>query len=280
MAAIRRSCMRRIRAGGQCGTVVSRAEAAASIAVLRTLTRVVASFSLEGGIVRRSRANLTTFPPSRHGRGVDLRGAATNHDAVEEHLEPDGGRVALTFDDGPTERTPGLLDVLQALDVRATFFVVGCHITGYEALLRRAVAEGHEIGNHSRRHAHMGGARLVPALADLLWTSARVRQATGRFPRAFRPPYGDCSRALRRAARAGGMRTVLWDVDPRDWEGRRREEIHAHVAGHARDGSIVLMHDGAPGAVGTPAAVEPIVASLRQRGLALVTVSELLAGRR
>jgi len=197
--------------------------------------------------------------------------------------------IALTFDDGPSEWTLALLDVLAEHGARATFFVLGAAIEGREQILRRAVAEGHELGNHA--YSHEDPATLADeALRDELQrTSALLEAATGASPTYFRPPYADTDFRVARVARAAGLgRTVLRSVDPADWNEPDAETIGRRVLHGSRAGAIVCLHDGIPPRepTGTPtreptvAAVRAVVPELVRRGFALVTVTELLAWNR
>ena len=184
-------------------------------------------------------------------------------------------RVALTFDDGPGALTSALLDVLGERGVRATFNVLGERVRGREELLGRTIAEGHELGSHAERHHRLAG-RPLDALAQLVRTNAALHVATGVSPRVFRAPYGAVSPGVVRAARLAGLVTVGWDVDPRDYETPGADAIHARVADAVGPGSIVLLHDDRRALEQTVTAVERILATLDERGLRCVTVSELL----
>lgn len=195
--------------------------------------------------------------------------------AYADHGPRTQSRVALSFDDGPGVLTAALLDVLGVRGARATFNVLGERVAGRESLLRRTVAEGHELGSHAERHDRLGG-RPLEALRQLLRTNAALRRATGRPPRVFRAPYGEVSVGVIRAARAAGLVTIGWDVDPRDYETPGAEAIHDRVAAAVRPGSIVLLHDDRRALHQTVVATERILDTLARRGLAAVTVSELL----
>jgi peptidoglycan/xylan/chitin deacetylase (PgdA/CDA1 family) len=183
--------------------------------------------------------------------------------------------VALTFDDGPAEVTPAVLDLLGRHGGRATFFVTGENVGGREGVLRRAVSEGHEVGNHTWNHRPPGSA--LRDLAQLVCTNTVVRHATGVRPRVFRAPFGQLTRGLRRAVGAAGLTAVGWDVDPQDWSAAGADEIASRVLGAAGAGSIVLLHDGcAPDGPVFLAALERMLSGMRDRGFELVTVSELL----
>jgi peptidoglycan-N-acetylglucosamine deacetylase len=191
------------------------------------------------------------------------------------HGPRDRRRVALTFDDGPDELTPAVLDLLARHGARATFFVIGRRVGTGEDALRRALREGHEIGNHTWNHRPRG--RGLYDLAQLACTSAAIRHATGVEPRLLRAPHGELTLGLRRAAGASGLTPVCWDVDPADWSGPGAAAIVSRVLGTTQSGSIVVLHDCSPDHAGTLTALEQILGRLRDDGYELVTVSELLA---
>ncbi len=161
--------------------------------------------------------------------------------------------VALTFDDGPDPvHTPALLDVLAAVRVQATFCVVGERARAHPDLIRRIAAAGHTLCNHSWDHSlRLGIDEADEIRADLLGTNAAIRAAV---PDAtigyFRAPGGNFTPALVATAAALGMRSIYWDVDPRDWDrpaeatdDAHRDRIVAAVERDVREGSIILSHD-------------------------------------
>lgn len=181
--------------------------------------------------------------------------------------------VALTFDDGPSDYTPGFLDVLRRERVPGTFFEVGQEIGGRESTLRRILREGDEIGNHTTHHTE------YPDYANIAPTTALIESATHFRPCLFRPPGGAVDSSVIAAAAADGMRTVTWDVDPVDWSTPGSAAVYSRVVGAVRPGSIVLMHDGGGDRSGTLAALPQIIDTLRARGYRFATVTELLGER-
>ena len=149
---------------------------------------------------------------------------------------------------------------------------------GREGLLRRTLAEGHEIGNHALRHERLAG-RPRETFHQLRLTNAAVRDAAGVTPRVFRAPYGAVTRSVVLAARLAGLITVRWDVDPHDYETPGAEAIHRRVVRRVEPGSIVLLHDDRKALDQTAVAVEWIVRDLGERGFEFVPVSELLGLR-
>jgi peptidoglycan-N-acetylglucosamine deacetylase len=198
-----------------------------------------------------------------------------------ERRDVEAPLVCLTFDDGPSLSTPAILDALRAHAARATFFVLGESIEGREEVLARTLAEGHEVGNHTFSHPH--AMRMDDA--ELAHDIARCQRVLGGAPTLFRPPYGeDPVRCARIAAERGLATTVLWSVDPRDFEERDPRAIADAIVEGAAPGAIVDLHDGWPRVTSTAADRAPTAEALRlalprlaEHGLRCVTVSELLA---
>jgi peptidoglycan/xylan/chitin deacetylase (PgdA/CDA1 family) len=153
--------------------------------------------------------------------------------------------------------------------------VLGERIAGREHLLSRAVAADHEIGVHGWSH---GDHRDDPSARarEAARTADAVMAVCGVRPRLFRPPFGLTSRRLEEALGAYGLTTVLWDVDPRDFEEPGASAIYARTVSAMRPGSIVLLHDDRPELAPTAVAVDALLAELRRREWAAVTVSALL----
>jgi peptidoglycan-N-acetylglucosamine deacetylase len=178
--------------------------------------------------------------------------------------------VAVTFDGGPSSHTPRVLAILRRHRAHATFFLRGDAIPGRTGLVRRALAEGHELANHSYSHPHL------PSYRQLARTSRLIRAATGFSPCLFRAPYGDWDGRLVGDAWRLGMATIQWDVDTLDSLGAEPGTVHARASSLPRAGSIVLMHDGEGANPASLRTLPRILAALRRRGMRPVTVSQLL----
>ncbi len=181
--------------------------------------------------------------------------------------------VALTFDDGPSEYTSGFLEVLREKHVNGTFFEIGDNMPGREATMRRILAEGNEIGDHTMSHVELPGRAQIAGAAE------RIEEYTHFRPCLFRPPGGAVNSAVISTAGSLGMRTITWDVDPRDWSTPGTSAIYNNIVDHAQPGSIVLMHDGGGPRGETLAALPAIIDTLRARGYRFETVTELLGYR-
>jgi peptidoglycan/xylan/chitin deacetylase (PgdA/CDA1 family) len=181
--------------------------------------------------------------------------------------------VALTFDDGPSEYTPGFLSVLREKHVHGTFFEIGQEMAGRESTMRRILREGNEIGNHTMHHTEYPGYANIAPVTSLIDSITHFR------PCLFRPPGGAVNSSVVAAAGADGMQTITWDVDPADWSTPGSAAVYSRIVGAAQPGSIILMHDGGGDRSGTLAALPSIIDTLRARGYRFDTVTELLRQR-
>lgn len=185
-----------------------------------------------------------------------------------------GRRVALTFDDGPDpQRTPAVLDLLARQGVRATFFVVGARAEAHPELVRRMVAEGHVVGNHSYTHSWRFPLRsLGRTVEELRRTGEMLHRITGRQPRLFRPPFGVTNPTIARAVRRLGLDPVGWSIRSLDTMGQSPERVAARILRRLHPGAVILLHDRC---AGSERLVGLLVEGLRSRGLEPVTLPEL-----
>jgi peptidoglycan/xylan/chitin deacetylase (PgdA/CDA1 family) len=154
--------------------------------------------------------------------------------------------VYLTFDDGPDPNwTPRILDVLAAAQLRATFFVVGTQARRAPELLRRAVAEGHELGNHTLSHRHPWYVSAAVACQEVRDGANAIADIAGVAPHWFRPPHGRLRRCMQEEVERIGERTVLWTRSAIDWGYLGRAHRIARRLDRVAAADIVLMHDGA-----------------------------------
>jgi peptidoglycan/xylan/chitin deacetylase (PgdA/CDA1 family) len=191
------------------------------------------------------------------------------------YVHVDGTYIAMTFDDGPSEKlTPKLLDLLAAHNIKATFFVIGENLAEHPEIVSRAAREGHEIGNHSWSHPNLGKMSDEAVRRQLRQTDDAIRQATGKRPTLMRPPYGSLSQRQKQWIHDEfGYRIVLWDVDPLDWKRPGPTVISHRILSETRPGSIVLSHDIHPGTI---EAMHDTLDQLEAKGFKFVTVSELI----
>lgn len=229
------------------------------------------TLSLTGCLTAQSPAASPTAPAATSPAPA-AGGPAISYSAV--HV--DAPYIAMTFDDGPSEKlTPELLDLLAKHRIRATFFVIGRNVAEYPEIMRRAAREGHEVANHSWSHPAFGKMGDDRVRSELQKADDAIRAATGKRPTLMRPPYGSITARQKKWINADfGYRTILWDVDPLDWKRPGPAIITSRILKETRDGSIVLAHDIHPGTV---KAMPETFAQLEAKGFKFVTVSELIA---
>ena len=194
---------------------------------------------------------------------------------------PDVPRVALTFDDGPDpESTPRVLDRLDDLGLRATFFVLGSRVRETPEIVAEALLGGHEIGVHGNTHDHHFAHQPGWPTHDLD-DALEALAACGVEPRWYRPPYGQVSAGTLRAARRRGLELVHWSAWGREWEEPDGRAVAERVSRSLEPGAIVLLHDSdvtsPEGTVDRVLDALPLIAAdLERRGFTTATLSQLV----
>lgn len=214
--------------------------------------------------------------PAQVARGGPV---IANADGAVHTARPRARTIALTFDDGPDPVwTPRILDVLRHNHVRATFFVVGTEVVAHPDLVRRIVAEGHQIGIHTFTHPDLS--RLAPwqRSLELRETQLAVAGAAGVTSALLRPPYSSKNDALTDAdwsvlkqADAAGYVTVLSTQDAEDWQRPGVDRIVANATPRGLAGQILLMHDGGGDRSQTVAALNTLIPRLKAQGFRFAT---------
>lgn len=219
-----------------------------------------------------------------HGE-IELAGQLTHslyaQESIISEVPTSEKYIALTFDDGPDELTEQILDVLHRNSVKATFFVVGENCTFRSKTLKRIYDEGHELGNHTYTHMTFRGKSEQQITEEILHTNKVIQEITGETPHLFRPPGGTLNLKIVHVAQALNLRIVLWspDEDSKDWRSPGVGRIIQNVVPHAKEGKIVLLHDGGGKRRQTLQALPQIISELRKNGYTFVTVTELLNAR-
>jgi peptidoglycan/xylan/chitin deacetylase (PgdA/CDA1 family) len=191
--------------------------------------------------------------------------------------------VALTFDDGPSPDTEGILDVLAEHNLSATFFMVGREVESFPGIAQRVFAEGHEVGNHSYSHPLYLFQWASETRDQVTRAQDVIAETIGVRPMLARPPYGVRTPAYFGATRALGLHTVQWDVAGFDWQRLSPSQIAHNVLRKVRAGSIILLHDGDSAGrqdrKNTVAALPLIIKGLKYRDLDIAPLSQLLPER-
>lgn len=185
--------------------------------------------------------------------------------------------IALTFDDGPNPvYTSQILAILQTYNVKATFFDVGYLVKDYPNIVRQEFLQGHSIGNHSWSHPELTRLSATGIFSQLVSTSDAIQSVVGTRPTIFRPPYGSFNRIVLSQATRLNLSTIIWNNEAHDWAAPGVNVIARRILNLARDGGIILLHDGGGFRAQTVAALPIIITTLRQRGFTFVTIPQLL----
>lgn len=180
----------------------------------------------------------------------------------------------MTFDDGPSPYTTHLVRVLRRDRARATFFVVGSRVSLWPDAARAAARVG-ELGNHTWSHPRLPGLSGAQVRRELDATQREIARVVGSVPRLFRPPFEESTPQIELIARSFGLLDVRWSSDTEDSRpGTPPRLVLKRALAGLRPGAIILLHDPHPTTAGIAAAV---LRAAQRRGLAAVTVSELLA---
>jgi peptidoglycan/xylan/chitin deacetylase (PgdA/CDA1 family) len=184
--------------------------------------------------------------------------------------------VALTFDDGPWPRqTEAILKILEAEDVKATFFMLGLQADRLPAVAAKVSAAGHQVANHGYGHKYLTNDNKWFTKREVVTAQRAINKATGQTPTVLRAPGGALSDVARAQIAHEGLAIVRWDVDPQDWRGPAAWKLARSTLAEVRPGSVVLLHDGGGDRTSTVQALTTIIRKLKAQGYTFVTIDDL-----
>ena len=180
--------------------------------------------------------------------------------------------IALTFDDGPSDVTGDILDVLKSYDAHATFFALGNRMKTYKVTLQRIVDEGHEVASHTYSHKDLSTLDEKSILNQINTTNVNFNSITGKKIKYVRPPYGSYnSKVLNTVSHP----LIMWNIDTKDWDTRDAKKTANTVIKKAFNGGIALMHDLYSSNI---EALKIMLPELEAKGYKFVTISEMSEG--
>lgn len=233
-----------------------------------TIETIVESESLEESLTETVEDSLTeTAESAGEDNGLVFSGG--------RYIDPSKPMVALTFDDGPDVQVDSILmDELEKVNGRATFFVVGQRVEKFPEDIKNTVERGHEVANHSYDHdIHLSKKGVDYIRNEFDKTDQAVMNAAGVSPALVRLPGGNYSADVKTAV---SKPLIFWSIDTEDWRSRDAEKTKQIVLTQVKDGDIVLMHALY---LSTAEACKAIIPELTARGYQLVTVSEMIRFR-
>lgn len=198
--------------------------------------------------------------------GVYLKSMCYNKDA--------GNAIAITFDDGVDPvMTPKVLDILKRYDAKATFFIVGEKAVRHAEIVKRIVAEGHGIGNHSYFHRWYFPLKSTSEIyVEIEMCKLALEKSAGFATKLFRPPFGVTNPMVGRAARRAGVVSIGWSIRSLDTMGHPIVQVRERVARQVAGGKVILLHDNRAGA---DVLLEGILIDINKKGLRTATINEL-----
>lgn len=183
-------------------------------------------------------------------------------------------KIAISFDASwGAEYTPTILSILRENKIRTTFFLTGFWIEKYPEIVKKIVAEGHELGNHTWTHPHLNTLDKEGIKHELERVHAALKGLWGKDPNLFRPPFGEYSDKVIETAGELGYHTIQWSVDSLDWKDLSKQAIVSRVTGKLHPGAIVLFHNNGRY---TADALPDIIAFAKENGYEIIPISEIL----
>ncbi|WP_240542128.1 polysaccharide deacetylase family protein [Bifidobacterium sp. CP2] len=265
-------------------TVASGKDVTEAHTVKKTTVPFGTNINIKGGAIQvRTQAGKDgereTWTGKRSGKTADKGVTVKPVDMVvtSYNPRPEGKKViALTFDDGPSQYSAPMLDILKDKGVKATFFDLGQQSSEFADAEKRMVAEGHQVASHSFDHPNMPKLSRDALRDNITKGFTAMKQTSGVDTTVFRSPYGAFGdQQWKDAGDLIGM-NVLWTIDTEDWKRPGADAIHDAVLNNAYDGAIVLMHDGGGDRTQDIEALPRIIDDLKGQGYEFVTIQQLI----
>jgi peptidoglycan-N-acetylglucosamine deacetylase len=221
-------------------------------------------------------AIISTTVQAQNSEATPATAAPVHQRLSYNHINVDGPYIALTFDDGPSAKTtPQLLDLLEKRGIKVTFFVQGMNAKDNPEIIKREIADGHEVGDHSWDHPDLAKKPDDVVRSQIQRTQDIVFQITGQKPKVLRPPYGAMTDHQKKWIHDEfGVNIIIWAVDPNDWKKPGSAVVAQRVVSETKPGDIILTHDIHQGTID---AVPAILDGLQAKGYKFVTVGQLIA---
>ncbi|ADQ17206.1 polysaccharide deacetylase [Leadbetterella byssophila DSM 17132] len=196
-----------------------------------------------------------------------------NYHVVAKHSNKTSEHIAITFDDGPSEFTEKVLDLLSETPHKVTFFLIGNKVDGYPELVRRMLMDGHAVGNHTFTHGkNTGFLNKTDLKEEILKTDFKLKEIIGKRPRFYRPPFGVTNPTLSKVIKETGHIVMGWSIRSLDTKIQNPELIKNRILKKLKAGDGVLLHDTLPQ---TLEMLPGLLEVLKERGLQSVTLEEL-----
>ncbi|WP_291286417.1 polysaccharide deacetylase family protein [Flavobacterium sp.] len=183
-------------------------------------------------------------------------------------------KIALTFDDGPSDFTLEVLELLKKYKVKATFFCIGKNIEKHPEIVKQIIDEGHLVGNHSYSHSNFFDFYTAKTIREeIKKTDTLLEKYTSKKINFFRPPYGVTTPSIRRALKTTGHKVIGWNIRSLDGGTKNQNLIFNRIIKRISPGGIVLLHDTGSHSV---LVLEQFLQFLQQNNYKVISTEELL----
>ena len=166
-----------------------------------------------------------------------------------------------------------ILEVLKQNDTKITFFMVGNWIDKFPEAVKKIYEAGHEIASHSNTHPHVNNLSYEENIEEIEKSNDKIEKITGQRTKIYRAPYGEYNNTVIKAVQDKGYYCIQWNLDTLDYTGLTGEEMWNRIKDKIKAGDIILSHNGTKH---TAEALDMILKNIKQKGLQVVTVSELI----
>lgn len=182
--------------------------------------------------------------------------------------------IALSFDDGPNEATPQILDMLQEHQAKASFFIIGKKIATNKEVVLRMIAEGHTVGHHSWSHSPGFPLKSSKEIRkEIVCAQNTLEVLSGQKHRWFRPPYGVTNPMIAKALKGLGLKVAGWSIRSLDTKDEAAEVVYKRVVSRIKGGDIVLLHDTSANILPL---LERLLVSIAERKMDCVSIDSLV----
>ncbi len=183
-------------------------------------------------------------------------------------------KITITFDDGPSEFTPKVLELMERFDAKATFFCIGKNIDANPDIFRQTFEKGHIVANHSYFHGKdFDWKKASEVLSELEQTNASIENFSGKKAKFFRPPYGVTNPSIAKALKQTKQFVIGWNIRSMDGVSKDENAIYERIVRQLKPGAIILMHDTSQTTVNV---LERLLLTLREKNFTIVPVDKLL----
>lgn len=166
-----------------------------------------------------------------------------------------------------------ILKTLEDNQTKITFFMVGDWIEKFPEVVKKIHQAGHEIASHSDTHPHVNNLAYEKNIEEIEKSNDKIENITGSRTKIYRAPYGEYNDTVIKAAEDKGYYTIQWNLDTLDYTGLTGEQMWDRLKDKVKSGDIILSHNGTKH---TAESLDMLIKNIKQKGLEVVTVSELI----